>query len=448
MEVSIVSTERIKPSSSTPDHLRTFKLCLLDQLIPAPYAPLVLVYLNEDGATHLQILDRVEALKKSLSETLTRFYPLAGQIKDDLTIDCDDGGACFVETKVNCFLGEFLNRPDLQLIHRFLPCEAGFTGPSAGTPVASIQVNVFKCGGIAIGLCISHKIFDGASLSTFMKAWAAAASGAKQIPYPDFAGASLFPANDTWLRDSSMTMWSSLFKTGRCKTRRFVFDASAIATLKAKAATSSVHSPTRVEAVSAFLWKSAMEARLGYRRPSLLSHVVNLRPRTAPNLPENSIGNLIWIASAECTAEYDQLGLRGLVGKVKRGISEINSELAKKLMRVSGNERFSAISKSLKRVQELGSKSKEVDYYGFTSWCNLGFYEADIGWGRPVWVSGIGSCASVFMNLIVLMDTRSGNGIEAWVTLDEEEMAILESDLELLTFASLDPSPLRLCKLI
>jgi hypothetical protein len=32
------------------------------------------------------------------------------------------------------------------------------------------QMNVFTCGGIAISLCISHNILDGASLSTFLMA--------------------------------------------------------------------------------------------------------------------------------------------------------------------------------------------------------------------------------------------------------------------------------------
>ena len=46
------------------------------------------------------------------------------------------------------------------------------------------------------------------------------------------------------------------------------------------------------------------------------------------------------------------------------------------------------------------------------------------------------------MNLVILANTRLGDGIEAWVTLDEQEMARLECNPELLTFASLDPSPL------
>ncbi|KAK7839514.1 hypothetical protein CFP56_017978 [Quercus suber] len=42
MEVGIVSRENMKPSSSTPSHLTTFKLSILDQLVLASYAPIIL----------------------------------------------------------------------------------------------------------------------------------------------------------------------------------------------------------------------------------------------------------------------------------------------------------------------------------------------------------------------------------------------------------------------
>ncbi|BFG16211.1 hypothetical protein CerSpe_024850 [Prunus speciosa] len=34
MEIGIIARENIKPSSPTPAHLKTFKLSLLDQMVP------------------------------------------------------------------------------------------------------------------------------------------------------------------------------------------------------------------------------------------------------------------------------------------------------------------------------------------------------------------------------------------------------------------------------
>ncbi|KAL8088504.1 epi-neemfruitin B 7-O-acetyltransferse L7AT-like [Apium graveolens] len=440
VKVQVISSENIKPSFPTPQHLRTFKLSLLDQLIPAPYAPIVVFYPNNDGARHSDVQQRLVLLKESLSGTLTRFYPLAGVIQDELSINCNDQGAYFAFAEVKSLLSDFLNNLNLQSIQHFLPCENSFDGSAIGARVTNIQVNVFQCGGIAIGLCISHKIFDGAALSGFLKCWAATASGSGNAVYPDFIAPSIFPADDLWLRDTSMVVWGSLFKKGKCATRRLVFNPSSIATLKADASGLNLKYPTRVEVVSAFIWKCAMaatEKKCGSKRPSFLTHVVNLRKRIAPTLSDFSLGNLIWIASAKCKATCEQLRLDGLVNEVRRGIHKINGDFVKKMR---GDNGPAVMSKSLQEIGNFGSKTG-VDYYGFTSWCKMGFYEADFGWGKPVWASSVGLNSEVFMNLIILMDTKCGEGIEAWVTLDEQEMRILEQDLTLLSLASWDPSP-------
>ncbi|KAL8253471.1 hypothetical protein R6Q59_037164 [Mikania micrantha] len=438
MNIQIISTENIKPSFPTPHHLKSYNLSILDQLIPAPYAPIILFYPNQDPSTNFNIDQRLKSLKNSLSEALTRFYPLAGTIKNDLLIDCDDVGACFVVARVNSRLDEFLNHPDIDFINQFLPCEPSFNGSSAGSCVSHVQVTIFECCAIAISLCISHKILDGAALSSFMKSWAGSCNGSKDLIYPDMRAPSLFPAKDTWLKDSSMVMWGSLFKMGRCRTTRFVFDSTKLSILKAKAVENGLKDPTRVEVVSGLLWKcvmAAFEEKTGSWKPSLLSHVVNLRKRLASILPENSIGNLIFIAHAKCDTS-SQTQLHDLATKVRDGVLRINGEFVKKLQ---GDEGMQVMEEALKGMKDCANS------IGFTSWCKLGFYEVDFGWGKPIWVCGSVSDGSpVFMNFVVLMDTQNGDGIEAWVSMDEEEMSVLKHNPELLEFASVDPSPLQM----
>lgn len=437
MEVCFVSKELVKPSSPTPSHLRAFKLCLFDQLMPSPYAPIVLFY--ETG--HIDVIKRLQVLKTSLSETLSSFYPLAGKIKDELSIDCDDEGAYFVETRVSRPLNEFLDQPDLLLLHQFLPCQVTVE-PTAGTFVTNIQANVFECGGLAVGICISHKVLDGAALSTFLNGWAATARGSKEAILPSFIASTLFPANDSWLRDSSIFIWSSLLRKGNSITRRFVFDASALAILKDQAASSFVRCPTRVEVVSAFLWKCIMAASEdlhGFQRPSILAHLVNLRRRISSPLSGNSLGNLLWLATAQHMTE-SRPELKDLVGKVRKGIAKIDDKYVEKMMGDGGE---SMMSKTLKEIGRLGSK-EGVDYINFSSWCNFDYYRTDFGWGSPDWVSSIGLAGSAVMNLVILVDTKMKDGIEAWVTLDEQLMAALEGNAELHKLASLDPSPLAI----
>ncbi|KAI3757323.1 hypothetical protein L6452_04858 [Arctium lappa] len=450
IKVEIISKENIKPSSPTPQTLKLYKLSILDQLIPAPYAPIILYYRNHnqdhDPTNNLdhQLQNKLQTLKDSLSKTLTDFYPLAGTIKDDLSIDCDDVGACFAVARVDTRLDDFLENLDLEVVNRFFPCEPGFNGSIVGSCVMNVQVNVFECGGIAIGLCISHKILDGSAIGTFLKGWSGSSRGSKEVVIPNLSAPSLFPANDDlWLKDSAMVMWGSLFKIGKCSTRRFVFDSSKLALLKAEAASGNgVKNPTRVEVVSALLWKCVMAAadeNAGFRKPSLLSHVVNLRKRLSSTLPEDSIGNLIWITSSECGPK-SETGINDLVERVRSGVSKIDGEFVKNLRGDKGRE---VMEESLERLKDCGTTTK--DYVGFTSWCKMGFYEADFGWGKPIWVCGsVCHGNPVFMNFIVLMDTRSGDGIEAWVNIDEQEMQTLQHNQELMAFASLDQSPLQM----
>ena len=52
----------------------------------------------------------------------------------------------------------------------------------------------------------------------------------------------------------------------------------------------------------------------------------------------------------------------------------------------------------------------------------------------------MGKVGSAFRNLTMFGETPCDIGIEAWLTMDEKEMAILENDPEFLSFASLNPS--------
>ncbi|PPD91879.1 hypothetical protein GOBAR_DD11189 [Gossypium barbadense] len=418
MVVEMMFKESIKPSCPTPYHLRTYRLSLLDQLMPSAHVPMIFFYspINTDF-NHMNIVgERLERLKQSLSETLTIFYPFAGTIKDGLYIDCNDNGVQYVEAKVSCCLSEIIN---ILMIRKLLPSNISrLVSSDAGIPVAMIQVNILKCGGIVIGTQTSHKIIDGPTSTTFLKAWAASARGSGEVPRPSFIAPLLFPQNNLLPRDTMLAIWPSLLKFGKCVTSRFVFHASAIATLKAKASSSSVvPNPTSVESVSAFIWicvTTASRIRYGSRRPSVLSHIVNLRGKTATSLPEHSIGNLLWIATAQCDAEVN-LELQSLVGLLRKSIMETSGEF----------------------VEELQGER------GFQKVLKLGIYEADFGWGKPMWVSPGGIDGLVFQNLVFLIETRNGDGIEALVTLDEQDMAVLQSQTEILSFAALDPSPFQ-----
>ncbi|KAF7149387.1 hypothetical protein RHSIM_Rhsim03G0115100 [Rhododendron simsii] len=84
----------------------------------------------------------------------------------------------------------------------------------------------------------------------------------------------------------------------------------------------------------------------------------------------------------------------------------------------------------------------ELDTFRFTSWCNLGFYSVDFGWGKPIWVGHMGDIESspAKSGVVFIESGRGGSGIEAWMMLDEKEMVLVENDTEFLAFASPNPN--------
>lgn len=131
------------------------------------YIPLIHFYLN---TSHSKV-ERCEHLTESLAKTLTHLYPLAGRIKGNAAVECNDDGTEFVKARVNCSLSEILENPDANMLELFLPAEILSTEAGTG-PLLLVQVNMFECGGIAIGFSISHKIADPSTLCSFINCWA------------------------------------------------------------------------------------------------------------------------------------------------------------------------------------------------------------------------------------------------------------------------------------
>ncbi|KAF9677833.1 hypothetical protein SADUNF_Sadunf08G0148900 [Salix dunnii] len=428
MAVEIITRVAVKPSSPTPDHLRDFNPCLLDHLAPVAYESLVLFYSNFQQK--FTVAHKSERLKRSLSETLSRFYPFAGRIKDGASIECNDFGAVFVEARVSCLLSEFLEKPDAGVIRKLIPVEIESPEELAGSLVL-VQANFFPCGGLGIGVRISHKVADTVTFCTFIRAWAAAAfrSGDSAV-LPLLNASSVFPPQNISVTKPAAALE---FMIDRCVTRRLVFDASKIAALQAKAVSESVQCPTRVEAVTALIWKCAMNASRSnseHLRYSILSQPVNLRKRMVPPLPEHTIGNLVGYF-ASCATECE-VELQSLVGQIRKGLRDFGENYMKKL----GKDKGSMAIHEPFQVAASMLQEGNADFYVSTSFCRFPFYGIDFGWGKPTWVT---IPTGAYKNAASIMDAKDGEGIEAWVTLTEDDMAFFERDRELLAAASLDP---------
>ncbi|XP_057504466.1 vinorine synthase-like [Actinidia eriantha] len=432
MKVEIIARETIKPSSPTPNHRRSFKLSLLDQLATSIHTSLVLFYRRDEGGCE-EVSETSRCLKESLSQTLTHFYPFAGRVKDHVWVDCNDDGVEYLEARVDSPLSDVLGQPELETIEHFVPIPTEVKGP-----LLLVQANFFQCGGIALGVRISHKLADAATFTTLITGWANIARGFCDAVSLDFSAATLFPPRDDLCPVHPIALDNLDRIIQNCITRRYVFDGSKVAALKSKSTSESVTQPSRVEAVTALLWSviAASKSRLASQRSSSLIWAANLRPRLMPPLPEQSFGNLSFPMLLH--ANEGETDLSCFVCHLKRGIAELRDNFGKTL---DEEEKLSLILDHDMKIRDWMHNMDDLIFYIITSWCKFPLYEADFGWGKPTWVSIGNRC--LFPNFVTLVDTSDGNGIEAWVTLTEEHMAVFETDPEFLTFGSVNPSVLN-----
>ncbi|KAL6544581.1 hypothetical protein OROMI_023443 [Orobanche minor] len=173
---------------------------------------------------------------------------------------------------------------------------------------------------------------------------------------------------------------ADLIKTGKSVVRRYIFYTSTISTLKSKS--SDVARPSRVEVVSALIWKSFMAASLANgKSTSLLTQTLDLRRRAQPPFTQECFGNFLTVAPA--TAANDtNADLGTLVGKMRDSITKIDDDY---INRMAGDGGLMGYYENLQLT--WADFSPEFDILPISSLCGLDLYSVDFGWGKPVWFS-------------------------------------------------------------
>ncbi|PWA87364.1 transferase, Chloramphenicol acetyltransferase-like domain protein [Artemisia annua] len=425
MKVTVDSKELIVPSSPTPPDLKTYNLSYIDQQVPPYYISFILYYLYDDSSTITQS-NIIIKLKTSLSKTLTHYYPLAGRLaKNRNTVDCNDQGVQFLVARVESNLLDMIKSPIIEELNQLMMVE-----PSYVDEQLAIQVNFFECGGIAIGVSISHRIGDAYSISLFVSQWFAMIKGSETtLVCPVLDSSVLFPPMEShaYSRNPKNPMVHVPVKN--LVTKRFVFSSVAINRLKREVVkgTNTLVNPTRVEVVTALIWKCGTVA-LGDCQASVAFHVVNVRSKMVPLLQDNQFGNVFQMAYAVTDQTVD-MDMGSLVVMLRGSFEKINSQYLKKLTGENGVEMAKGNFRQIRdyMIQE-GAR-----VFRFSSWCRLVVNECDFGWGTPVWVS---SANFNDENCIILMDSRKDDGIEAWVVMNENDMHKFEHNIQLQEYVS------------
>ncbi|KAH0650723.1 hypothetical protein KY284_030635 [Solanum tuberosum] len=425
-----MSKRIIKPSSPTPCSHKRHNLSLVDCYANNEYASTVFFYPKPTiPANNISQL-----LQKSLSKALTYYYPFAGMLKDNDYVDCNDRGAEFLNVRVDCRMSDVVNSCDNDRSGENCVYPQGLAFGNSNSfdgRLVMAQLTHFDCGGIAVSVCFSHKIADGCSGAMFLSDWAAIAKDPNHAkPSPRFDGASFFPPIHN--ASSNISEVNNLPHDGvvqqRYVTRRYLFSASTLNTLKDKIADSGsgiLQNPSRVESVSALLYKSCAAAaakRNTSFRPSTFTLFANMRPP----LPLNTIGNAPGYISTSIEEEVD-MQLPRIVAELRKGKEKLHN----RFNTVDPNKLAFESFELMKEVDQVFNR-QGFDIYRCSSLCNFPFYNVDFGWGRPHRVCFlIPPC-----NIICLLDSQNRDGgVEALVTLQESDMKFFQQDQQLLQFA-------------
>ncbi|XP_047937757.1 pelargonidin 3-O-(6-caffeoylglucoside) 5-O-(6-O-malonylglucoside) 4'''-malonyltransferase-like [Salvia hispanica] len=427
MKINIVRRNFIKPSTPTPQNLKNYKLSFIDELSPPSNFGVVLFYQSKPTTKPANVL-----LEESLSGILPRFYPLAGRyIDEDFSVDCVDQGAEFVEAVAE---GDDVEVDDL------LPRRGDqFTGPT--DPLLSVQVTeLVKCGTLAVGVSVSHKVFDASSIGTFIAAWSNASKnfgGEEGIGVvPNFDPHLLFPGKKRSYfgemmpseTNGEMKPSETNHQTTTIVSKLFSFKKESITNLRSKLNPKQAFNNTifsKVRLVSAVIAKAMIRID---GRPSLILQAVNVRPRTAPPLPVHSCGNLALHSVAKCPHGADGLGLEEIACVMSEAIEKTVSDCVK--LESRGYEEV-VIGAEAGLIE--GMMSSGMSYLSFSDWSRFGLYDADFGWGKP---SSVGIARVPYERATVLVNDGDGGGIEAWVHLSLDDMVCFEEDDEIKLYAS------------
>nr|XP_009783370.1 PREDICTED: vinorine synthase-like [Nicotiana sylvestris] len=377
--VSSVCKKIIKPYFPTPTSLRCHKLSYLDQMVAGIYEPLALFYPKLSDTWSDKPSNVIsEHLENSLSKVLSHYYPFAGKLNENISVDCNDRGVEFFTTKIDCPMSKILKDPysdkeDL-VYPKGIPCTYSYDGS-----LAVVQLSHFNCGGIAVSACLTHKIGDGYTVANFIHDWATIARNpSSKIQSPQFNAASIYPPT------KDMANLPEIVPKGEeCSSKSFAFSSSKIASLKAMVINNSeVQNPTTTEIVSAFIYQRAMATKKE-------DFWFDLSIRISP-------------------------------------CCELTTSIADKF---NGKYWFFLFYINNRRERDGSTKSG-----WFSSISKFPIYDIDFGWGKPEKVSLVSN--GPVKNMFLLMDNKSRDGMEVVTYMKEQDMSALEKDEELLEFAS------------
>ncbi|XP_050226714.1 spermidine hydroxycinnamoyl transferase-like [Mercurialis annua] len=397
MAAFIRNSYTIKPQK--PSKTSIHQLSEWDQIGTVTHMPTI--YFYKPSSNWLLKSDAmINTLKESLSRVLVPFYPLAGRLRSignsRLELVCNDMGVKLLEAESKFQLKDFGDFSPCPAFEYLIPC-VDYTLPFNELPLMLVQLTTFQCGGVSVGLAISHTVADGQGALHFICEWARIARGEplNKSPYLD---RNVFKIDESPVFDHRefnhpplLLGKSNNYEERKKKTATAMLKLTKEQIEKLKkisCVNNDGRSYTRYEILTGHVWKAACKAR-GHKpeQPTAIGICVDARKRMKPELPDGYFGNATFDVIAVSTAGEIMSNPLGFAsGKIREAIQKVTSEY------VTSAVTFLKNQKDLTRFQDLHTLGGvEGPFYGnpnlgVVSWLRLPIYGLDFGWGKEIYM--------------------------------------------------------------
>ncbi|KMZ61603.1 Shikimate O-hydroxycinnamoyltransferase [Zostera marina] len=421
ISIHVKETTMVQPIEPTPKiHIWNSNL---DLIVPKFHTPSVYFF---NPNTDPNFFD-YNLLKIALAKALVPFYPMAGRLARDedgrIQIDCSGQGVLFVHAQTDARLDYFGDFAPVVEMRQLIP-PVDYTAHISTYALLLLQITRFKCGGVSIGVGMQHHIADGASGLQFINHWSDVARGApreemisiyidrtllaaRDPPTSHFSHIEYQQSPSLQNRHSSptSTVTTTVDKITKIAVAMLKITKAQLDTLKAN---SKGYKLSSFALFSGHIWQCVIKAReLCFEQLTKVYIPTDGRTRLTPRLPKDYFGNVIFTTTPMATA-----------GELLKDENEGNMPsfaAARKIqdaLASSGNEYMRSALDYLELQPDLsklvrGAHTFQCPNLGITSWARLPVYDADFGWGRPIFM-GPGGIA--YEGLSFILPSPSDNG--------------------------------------
>ncbi|KAG4180125.1 hypothetical protein ERO13_A10G147800v2 [Gossypium hirsutum] len=392
MEIIIKESTIVRPAEGTPK--RSVWNSNLDIVTNRYHLPTIYYYKPNASSDFFD----TGRLKGALSKILVPFYPIAGRLGYDengrLEIICNAEGVLFVEAETTSvmehLIGDFNENSQ---VFRLIP-KVDYSGGVSSYPLLVLQVTKFKCGGVCLGVGFQHTLGDGTAALHFINSWADTSRGLSPAISPFIDRTLLRPRDPPTPKFHHVEHDPSPVLKSASKSQSddhkpsivstFKLTADQLNTLKAKANVANANGGkkhTTFNILAAHIWRCVSKARgLSADQDTKLFFPVDGRNRLDPPLPPGYFGNVTFRhARIAKVGDLETESFTDTIKRIHEALNQTNDEYLRSAID------YIEIMSNLNNLV-TGPHTFRCPNLYVIPWNWLPTYEADFGWGRPIYM--------------------------------------------------------------